>query len=108
MKRTYKFVRSMGTVTCALPTGEEIELPVVQGILKHPRVESLREMLKNPDVARKYTREALEVAPWSVLREFPRPWLNSMMEEADIRPGRAKALLFMLNTVLKKKTPYCR
>lgn len=98
MKRTYRFVRSMGIATCALPTGEEIALPVVQGILKHPASGVLRELLKNPDVARKYTREALRVAPWSVLREFPRFWLNSMMKEANIRLERARALNFMLNT----------
>ena len=97
MKRTYRFVRSAGLATCTFPTGKEINLPVVQGILRHLAPASLHELLRNPDVARNYTREALKVAPWSVLREFPRPWLISVMEETAIRPGRARVLDFMLN-----------
>ena len=97
MKRTYTFARSTGLATCVLPTGEEIALPVVQGILKHLEPGAFGELLRNSDVARKYTREAPKVAPWSVLREFPRPWLVSMMKETSIRPGRTRALNFMLN-----------
>lgn len=97
MKRTYTFARSTGLATCVLPTGEEVTLPVVQGLLKHLEPGALCDLLRNPDVARKYTREALKVAPWSVLREFPRPWLISVMKETSIRAERARALDFMLN-----------
>ena len=96
MKRTYRFVRSAGKVTCVLTSGQRIDIPVVQGILKHPRIESLRQLLKDPDAAFKYTREAIRIAPWQVLREFPRHWLHMVMKESDIRPGRVRALNFML------------
>jgi hypothetical protein len=96
VKRTYRFVRSAGKVTCVLATGQRVEIPVVQGILKHPRIESLRQLLKEPDAALKYTREAIRIAPWQVLREFPRHWLQTAMKGSGIRPGRIRALNFML------------
>jgi hypothetical protein len=54
-------------------------------------------LLKNPNAALKYTREAIRIAPWQVLRKFPRQWLRTVMKETDIRPERARALDFMLN-----------
>ena len=34
MKQTYVFARSIGSVTCRMPSGQEVRLPVVPGILK--------------------------------------------------------------------------
>ena len=96
MKRTYRFVESVGTVQCALDPGREVTLPVFPGILKHPTVDELRELLTKPAVARKYTIQALRKAPWQVLREFPRDWLEDCLADANLRAGRAKALRFLL------------
>jgi len=97
MKRTTQFVKSMGVVQCALSNGEVINLPVVPGLLKHLSVEGLQEALTDPVVARKYTMEALRKAPWQVLRLFPRPWLDTCIQEASLPPSRLKALAFMLH-----------
>ncbi len=96
MKRSYRFVESVGTVRCALDPGHEVTLPVFPGILKHPTVDELRELLAKPAVARKYTIQALRKAPWPVLREFPRDWLEACLAEADLRAGRVHALRFLL------------
>jgi hypothetical protein len=53
MKRSYRFVESVGTVQCALGPGREVTLPVFPGILKHPTVDELRELPARPAVARK-------------------------------------------------------
>lgn len=97
MKRTYHWVQPSGTVVVRLPEGEEIELPVVQGILKHASVEELFELLKDPQVARKYTLEALRIAPWPVLKHFPREWLRACLAQATLPEGRTRALKFMLS-----------
>ena len=68
MRRTYRFVGSVGTVVCVVGPGREVELPVFPGILKHPMVDELRDLLARPSVARKYTILALRRAPWQVLR----------------------------------------
>ena len=73
-----------------------MQLPVIPGILKHPKIQDLRRMLKDPAVARKYTLEALRVAPWPALRLFPRWWLLQCLDEAQLREGRRRALVFML------------
>ena len=73
-----------------------MRVPVVPGILKHPTVGQLNRLLKDSDVVRKYTREALRRAPWPVLRQFPREWLEACLPEAGLRPGRASALKYML------------
>ena len=44
-------------------------------------------LLQRPEVLRKYTREALRVTGWSVLRLFPRDWLLDNLPDADVRPG---------------------
>ena len=97
MKRSYRFVESVGTVRCTLEGGREVTLPVFPGILKHPTVDELRELLARPAVARKYTIVALRKASWPVLREFPRAWLETCLVEADLRPGRAEAIRFLLS-----------
>jgi hypothetical protein len=97
MKRTYRYVGSFGEVRCTLPSGLEITLPVVPGLLKHPSVDELFDLLRDPDVARKYTALALVKAPWAVLRLFPREWLESCMAETELPAARARALTFMLS-----------
>jgi len=96
MKRTYRFAGGTGSVTCRLPDGTSVTLPVVPGILKHPTPESLAPLLVQPDVARKYTQEALRHASWPVLELFPKEWLRDCLPDARLQPGRRKALLFLL------------
>jgi hypothetical protein len=97
MKKTYRYARSEGKVTCALPSGVSVALPVVPGLLKHPGTELLRALLQEPAVARKYTVEALRRAPWPVLRQFPPDWLRECLDDADLNPRRRAALLFLLS-----------
>ncbi len=97
MKRSYRFVEKVGTVRCDLGSGREVALPVFPGILKHPTVDELRELLAKPVVARKYTILALRKTPWQVLREFPRDWLEACLAEARLPAGRVQALRFMLS-----------
>jgi hypothetical protein len=96
VKRTYQFARSMGTIRCPLPDGGSVELPVFAGILKHPGMKELPGLLMNSDVAEKYTREALRVAPWPILREFPADWLRAHIGSSRLRSERQKALVFLL------------
>ena len=97
MKRTYRFVESVGTVKYALSPDHEVTLPVFPGILKHPSLDELPALLARPAVARKYTVLALQKAPWQVLREFPPALLEACLADADLRPGRAEALRFLLS-----------
>lgn len=53
MKRTYDFARPIGTVKCALPSGQKLTIPVFPGLLKHPAAEDLPRLLKKPAVVRK-------------------------------------------------------
>jgi hypothetical protein len=97
MRRTIRFVQPSGTVVCRLP-GREVELPVVQGILKHLDVEQLSALLEDPAVAVKYTIECLRVAPWPILRLFPRSWLLECLPKARLREGRVRAIEFLLSS----------
>lgn len=97
MRRSDNFAQIMGFVKCPISPGQEIRIPIVQGILKHPTIELLRELLKNPAVAKKYTIESLRRAPWKVLKEFPYSWLKLYIEEADLKPERKKAIVFMIS-----------
>jgi len=96
MKQTYTYVRSMGSITCRMPSGLDVTLPIVPGILKHPTPEMLPHLLVEPEVAYKYTLEALRKASWPVLRLFPKAWLHHCMAEAGLSHGRAAALDFLL------------
>jgi hypothetical protein len=73
-----------------------VEVPVFAGILEHPDVDQLVELLRDPSVVRKYAHEALRKAPWTALRQFPRQWLLARLEEATLPEGRRRALEFML------------
>lgn len=95
MKRIYRFVEPIGGVTCTVE-GQQIELPVFAGVLKHPSVDQLRELLADPVVADKYTRAALRKLPWSALRQFPRGWLITCLRHAQLSEGRRRAVEFML------------
>jgi hypothetical protein len=96
MKRTYTFVKKVGSLRYELSTGQEIDIPLFPGILKHLSVGDLTKSLNTPPALLKYTREALKSAPWPVLKEFPRSWLISCMDRAEIREGRRRALEFLL------------
>jgi hypothetical protein len=96
MIRTYQFVRPLGSTECVLANGQRISLPVIPGILKHPHPSELFALLRDEDVARKYTRLALQKAAWQVLKEFPRTWLVEILKEVTIPDGRRRALRFLL------------
>ncbi|MCX7016199.1 MAG: hypothetical protein NTW86_27185 [Candidatus Sumerlaeota bacterium] len=96
MKQTAGYIHSMGTARCWIAPDRCIVLPVAPGILKHPALEDLPGLLEDPDVARKYTVEALRRAPWQVVREFDRRWLLECLAQADLSPGRRAALEFLL------------
>ncbi len=102
MKRTYRFVEPSGTVACTTGTGEPLELPVFAGILKHPSAEQLAALLLDPVVVRKYTLEALRVAPWSALRRFPRAWLLACLPDATLSEGRRQAVELMLGVPVQR------
>jgi len=97
MKVDYQFVEHHEAVTCQLPSGESVQLPVIPGILKHPRPDQLRAMLAKPGVAEKYTMEALRKAAWPILRQFPRAWLRQCLDRAVLKPSRRKAIGFLLS-----------
>jgi hypothetical protein len=96
VKRTYRFAVSTGSVSTRLPDGRTLTLPVVPGILKHPKPEALSALLMNSDAARKYTVAALRHAAWPVLCLFPVAWLRECLADAQVTEGRRQALLFLL------------
>ena len=98
MKRTYRYAEPCGLVACTTEGGEHVEAPIFAGILKHPTVDQLAQLLTDPAVLRKYTAEALRKAPWSALRHFPRWWLIACLPNARLTIGRRQALEFMLDT----------
>lgn len=95
VKRIYRFVEPIGVVTCTVE-GAQIDLPVFAGVLKHPSVDQLCELLADPAVAGKYMRDALRKLPWSALRQSPRDWLMTCLRHAQLPEGRRRALEFML------------
>ena len=97
MKLSYNFTTSMGHVECCLPDGQKLVLPVIAGILKHPSAKTLPTLLSSPDSARKYSVAALQKAAWPVLRQFPRDWLLQCIPIAHLRPGRERALRYLLS-----------
>jgi len=97
MKRTFRFARSIGTVRCEFASGQKVDMPVIPGILKHPTPDMLPSLLRDPEVARKYTIEALRFAAWPILAQFPREWLRECLDRAGLRPSREKALAFLLS-----------
>jgi hypothetical protein len=95
MKRTYRFIEPIGTVTCVVDEAP-VDVPVFGGILKHPTIEQLCELLTEPVVVRRYTCEALRKAPWHALRRFPRSLLVEFLPLAGIPDGRRRALELLL------------
>lgn len=97
MRATYRFAQCTETVTCELAQGRRIRVPVIPGILKHPRPDQLPVLLAMPSVVEKYTMEALRKASWPVLSQFPRAWLRECLERARLKPSRREALTFLLS-----------
>jgi hypothetical protein len=97
MKRTFQFVQSDRTVSCEAAPGCCVEIPVIQGILKHPAPDTLPMLLQKPAVARKYTLEALRKCSWPVLKQFPAEWLRQCLPHARVRPARKAALEYLLS-----------
>jgi hypothetical protein len=97
MMRTFRYAESTGSVSCSLPDGRSLDLPVVNGILKHPSERTLPGLLTDPEIARKYTIAALRKASWKILRHFPTWWLIECLDTAELPPGRLNALRFMLS-----------
>ena len=96
MTRGFRFARPQGVTLCRLRSGGQLELPVFAGILKHPHPQELCGLLQDEDVARKYTRLALEKSAWAILKEFPGWWLVECLNEATLSEGRRGALHFKL------------
>jgi len=96
MKRSYTFVTSREVVCCDID-GIPISLPVFVGVLKHPTERQLCELLTRPEVARKYTYEALRKLPWSALRQFPHDWLRACLPASRLPAPRRRAVEFMLS-----------
>jgi hypothetical protein len=97
MKRNLAFVRPIGRTTFITKDGHRVALPVAPGLLKHPASDDLGRLLRDPAVALKYTVVALQLAPWSILREFPPAWLRTVMQRTPLKPARRRALEFMLS-----------
>lgn len=96
MKRTYKFEKSLGNIIIKTKADSEIEIPIFQGILKHPHNEELPELLSNFHTACKYTIQAIKFASWPLLRQFPASWILTCMEKADIPENRRQAIKYLL------------
>jgi hypothetical protein len=96
MKRTMTFARSLGTIRFEAAPGQVFEIPLFPGIFKHAAPGELAELLSDAATVRKYTREALRTAAWPILKEFPRDWLRTCLQHVDMRPGRRRALEFLL------------
>jgi hypothetical protein len=96
VKRTVTFAGSVGTVRLEAEGGQIHRIPLFPGIFKHASPGELAELLSKTAVARKYTCEALRTAAWPILREFPRDWLRDCLPLAHLRPGRRRALEFLL------------
>ncbi|RKX76125.1 MAG: hypothetical protein DRP87_12780 [Spirochaetes bacterium] len=101
MKRTYHFVKSTASIKYTTPAGEKVEIPLFPGILKHLSVTELHDVLNTSTAIQKYTSEALKSAPWPVLKQFPKSWLKTCLDNtklrSSIRPGRLRALEFLLS-----------
>jgi len=98
VKTTLHFVEHTAVVDCEVAPGKRIKVPVIPGILKHPRPEQLSALLAVPVVAEKYAMEALRKASWPILRQFPRAWLRECLERAAMKPSRRRALVFLLSS----------
>jgi hypothetical protein len=98
LKRTVSFARRIGTVRFEAARGQEVDIPLFPGIFKHAAPDELAGLLSSAAAVRKYTCEALRTAAWPILREFPREWLKTCIPLARLRPGRLRALEFLLES----------
>ncbi len=97
MKCSYQFVGHTEAVTCEFSPGKSITVPIIPGILKHPRPDQLPALLATPSIAEKYTMAALRKASWPILSQFPRAWLRECLDRAGVGPARREALSFLLD-----------
>jgi len=97
VKCSYHFAGHTDEVICELAPGRSIKVPVIPGILKHPRPDQLPALLVKPSIAEKYTMEALRKASWPILSQFPRSWLRECLDRVRIEPTRREALAFLLS-----------
>jgi len=97
VKCTYHFAEHTEAITCEFAPGKCIRVPVIPGILKHPRPDQLRALLAIPSVVEKYTIEALRKASWPILNQFPPEWLKECLDRVRLRPSRREALEFLLS-----------
>jgi len=91
------FARSFGTVGFEAAPGQVFQIPLFPGIFKHAAPGELAGLLTDAPTVRKYTCEALRIAAWPILREFPRDWLRACMPLVELPPGRLRALEFLLD-----------
>jgi hypothetical protein len=98
VKCTLRYVRHEEEVACEVAPGKLIKVPVLPGILKHPRPDQLSALLAVPSIAERYTMEALRKASWPILRQFPKAWLRECLERAAVKPSRRRALTFLLSS----------
>ncbi len=93
----YQYAKQCGSVVMITPEKEKILIPIFPGILKHLSIDQLPENLRKYNVAKKYTNEALRIAPWVILSAFPKKWLLKSIKNTSLRAGRKQALMFMLS-----------
>ena len=63
MKRTYSFVKKIGTLKYEFSRGQAIDILLFPGILKHLSVFDLPKVLNSHAAVRKYTHVVLKSAP---------------------------------------------
>jgi hypothetical protein len=97
MKCSYIFAEHTDETTCELAPGKSVTVPIIPGILKHPRPDQLPALLTNPGIVKKYTMAALRKASWPILRQFPHFWLRECLDQAGVEPARRDALAFLLS-----------
>lgn len=107
MTRTLQFAGRIGTVRLEAAPGQIFDIPLFPGILKHAAPGELPALLSTSAAVRKYACEALREAAWPIVRQFPREWLETCIPQAGLRPGRRRAVEFLLqvNTSSSRSQP---
>ena len=75
-----------------------MKIPLAFGVLKHLSLGQLEDLITDPAVARKYTLEALRVAPWALLKSFPEEWVRCNLPHASMPESRRQALAFLFGS----------